>query len=246
MASVNVEFHAFLDPRFRLLAKLSGLSHFDAIGRMTVVWVYSIEKNTAVLKRTLFDTLAEIDGYVSLAIQADLAEEVDSEYVRVKGTEGRIEWLNECRERQKIATQAAKEKRDMERKKKLDPKLDPKSDPTLVSSSASTSASALRKKKSVDPTDTTLLWEFYKHQIKAKGIEAVHGGAKTNTWCKTLITSHGIQKAKTLIEAYLRDEDPFNRNQAWTLGILISQQQKYLAKASTGVKRGLDFGEESL
>jgi hypothetical protein len=244
MASVNVEFQAFRDPRFRVLAKLSGLSHFDAIGRMAAVWAYSVEKNSNILDRTHFDALAEIEGYTDWAVEADLAERLEGNVVRVKGTEGRIEWLAKARQRQKLASQAAKEKRDRDRSSKPHPKSDAISAPSLVSSSASASAS--KKRRLVDPSDTTILWEFYAKEVRENGIEPIHEGGKTNTLLKRLVNQHGLEKAKALVRVYTADKSTFISDKAWMLPLLVSQQQQYLAKLnSVRAKAVLTFGDDS-
>lgn len=235
MASVNLEFSAYLDPRFKVLGKLSGLSKFDAIGRMGIIWVHCVEKCQNVLSPLVVDLLAELDGYSSWVVEAELGERLQDGEIRIRGTEGRIEYLAQARVRQKIASQAAKKKRETDISPKLDPKLDrvftPISDPSLESSSTSTSSfasSSKRKKSLVDPSDTTLLWNFYSEKLKTKSIEAVHGGAKTNKLLKGLITVHGLEKAKRLIDTFLSDFEPFVSEQAWSIGLLVSQQQKYL------------------
>ena len=142
MASISIEFAAFLDPRFKILARISGLSRFDAIGRMGAIWVYCVEKSETVLPSVLVDVLAELDGYAKGVVEAGLGEALDSDQVRIRGTDGRIEWLARARSRQRTATEAARIKRLPNVNPILDPKSDPNSDPTSVTTSASASASA--------------------------------------------------------------------------------------------------------
>lgn len=98
MASVSLEFAAFLDARFKILARLSGFSNFDAIGRMCVVWMHCIEKSETILPEVFIDALAEVDGYAQWIVEADLGDRQEDGRVRVKGTKGRIEWLGRLRE----------------------------------------------------------------------------------------------------------------------------------------------------
>lgn len=161
MATVGVEFTVYGDGRYKVLGKLTGTDHWAAIARVSSIWMQCIERNTYHLKKSLIDALMEIDGFANAMIEAELAEDAGEGIVRIKGTRGRIEYLEEARKRQKLATDAAKAKRDAERKKRelgpqgdlfgdespkldptLDPKLDPKSDPPLESSSASASVSS--------------------------------------------------------------------------------------------------------
>lgn len=233
MASANVEFAAFHDPRFKLLGKLSGLSRFDAIGRMTAIWVYCIEKSRAQLSDAMIDALAEIDSYAVWVVEVGLGERLPDSQIRICGTDGRIEWLAKARARQKHATEAARNKRIENRSPKLDPKSDPKSGPTLASSSASASAS--RRRKIVDPSDTTLLWDYYSKKLQEKrSIEAVHSGGSTGKWCQQLTTRHGLEKAKKLVDAFLNDSGSFVRDRAWSLGLLVRGEQEYLARVNSG------------
>lgn len=79
-------------------------------------------------------------------------------------------------------------------------------------------------------SDTTLLWVYYSEKLKiTNGIEAVKS-AKTNTLCKQLVQNLGLEKAKKLVDVFLSDDDAFIRNQAWPIGLLVSQQQKYLSR----------------
>lgn len=156
MASVNLEFAAYLDPRFFLLGSFSGKSRFDAIGRMGAIWVYCVEKCQPVLPIVMIDALAEVPGYSQWIIDAGLGEAVNVDSIRVKGTEGRIEYLAEARERQKVATEAAARKRKEDRERGtnsnspiLAPILEPNLDPTLVSSSTSASASTSASKEEI-------------------------------------------------------------------------------------------------
>lgn len=161
MASVSVEFSAYLDPRFTLLGSLSGKTRFDAIGRMGAIWIYCIEKCQATHPAAMIDALAEMPGYSQWMVDAALAERADGDQIRIKGTEGRIEWLEQARYRQRKATKAAaaaaekkRQSKSEDRKPKIDPILDPKSDPIsappLESSSASTPASTLKTEIHID------------------------------------------------------------------------------------------------
>lgn len=153
MASVNLEFAAYLDPRFTVLGNLSGRSRFDAIGRMGAIWVYCVEKCQAVLPIAVIDALVEIEDYWKWIVEAGLAELTSDQSIRVKGTEGRIEYLSLARERQKNASKAAAEKRRKEKESmmlSMDPKLEPKSEPMLASSSTSASTSALKEELHID------------------------------------------------------------------------------------------------
>jgi len=85
-----------------------------------------------------------------------------------------------------------------------------------------------RKKSIAVPTETTLLWNYFQEKAKAKDIETEPRSAKTNKLCKSLVTIHGLDKAKGLIDAYFSDSSPFVKENAYSLGLLVSQQQTYL------------------
>lgn len=98
MASISVEFSVFGDPRFKILGRLSQCTHYDAIGRMADVWRYCIEKNSPVLPKFVIDVVAGIDGYGDKILEAELAEPVGEDMLRIRGTnEKRIAWLEKCR-----------------------------------------------------------------------------------------------------------------------------------------------------
>ncbi|HYE98509.1 MAG TPA: hypothetical protein VEJ18_06330, partial [Planctomycetota bacterium] len=91
-----MEDESFRDPRIKRLARKLGTSYFDALGRMAFVWHYCTDKQVyAVGDGTLAD-LTDREDFAELMISADLGER-EGTLVRVKGTEGRIEWLGERR-----------------------------------------------------------------------------------------------------------------------------------------------------
>lgn len=169
MATVSVEFSVYSDPRYKLLGKLTKTDQFGAIGRASALWMHCIERNTSVLSKEIVDAMANRTGYAQAMIKAELAEPIEGSegFVRIKGTQGRIEWLSSARERQKKASEAARLKR-LEKEQAFEEALlsetDPDSnvsdqhsssesptsesdigagmDPRLESSSASTSSSA--------------------------------------------------------------------------------------------------------
>lgn len=113
MASVSVEFSVYSDPRYKLLGKLTRTDCFGAIGRVSALWMYCIERNVTSLSKTIVDAMASKKGYAEAMIQAELADPIegDDQMVRIRGTQGRIEYLAAARERQKKASEAAKQKR---------------------------------------------------------------------------------------------------------------------------------------
>lgn len=87
-----------------------------------------------------------------------------------------------------------------------------------------------KERRVVNPTQTTLLWNHYKEELKKqKQIEAVKSG-KTNSICKSLVEEFGLEKSKDLVLEFLKDKDPFVVDAAFPVGLLYSQRQKYLAR----------------
>lgn len=102
MARVNVEQKALTDARFYALGKLLGaknsLARFTGIGVMTAVWNQCQERGRKTLTRAELDGAASIEGLWMHVIEAELGEEAEEGCVRVRGTDGRIEWLEKNRE----------------------------------------------------------------------------------------------------------------------------------------------------
>ena len=113
MAAIRVEECAFRDPRFVKLAKRVGLADGDhARGKLEHVWSLCTERETYVLDEEDFDIAAGVDGIAAACClpEVGLAEWVQpagssdahagsrgGRLVRVKGTEGRIDWLGDNR-----------------------------------------------------------------------------------------------------------------------------------------------------
>lgn len=99
MPRVNIEEQARKDPRFVVLGKKLNTTKFDALGRMIEVWAHCTENNSYFLCPEIIDACAELDGFHKLILltEVGLAEQT-SQGIRIKGTEGRIEWLGKIRE----------------------------------------------------------------------------------------------------------------------------------------------------
>ena len=97
MARVNVEQKALTDPRFHRLGILLGArsKHAQAVGlhAMIRVWNECIERCEHVVDGWIIDTILNENGVGNLLVSADLAEEVQGGKYRIKGTGGRIEYL---------------------------------------------------------------------------------------------------------------------------------------------------------
>ncbi len=110
----------------------------------------------------LIDAMTEIEGYAAAMVRAELANAESETHVRIRGANGRIEYLDAARERQRLATEAARLKREENRVKVHGPTSDPmlesdlgsnsraSLDSSSTSSSSSNSTKEEKKKRSAD------------------------------------------------------------------------------------------------
>ena len=100
MARVNVDSQALIDARFAVLASLMGSGDPDlALGRMVRVWMQCIERETYALTDSVIVALFRGETNApEWLITAELAERIEGG-LRIKGTQGRIEYLAEQRAR---------------------------------------------------------------------------------------------------------------------------------------------------
>lgn len=103
MARINIEDKALRDPRFKVLAAKTGRSHYDTILRTALLWRQCAEDNTYCLSAAIIDGLTDSTGYAEMLADPDvgLAERVEVDgrtMYRIRGTEGRVEWLAAKRE----------------------------------------------------------------------------------------------------------------------------------------------------
>ena len=99
MARVSVEQKSLTDPRFELLGRLLRSNRHDALGRMILVWNECQERSSYTLPAQLVGAIMGNRKGPSWVVEADLAEWSDDQNLRIKGTEGRVEWLAAKRER---------------------------------------------------------------------------------------------------------------------------------------------------
>lgn len=92
-AAVRVESSVWGDLRYDHLAAMLGVSKYEVIGRMTHLWGFCTERLAHALAPAAVDVIIDHQKL----IEADLAEMQPDGLVRVKGTKGRIEWLEKKR-----------------------------------------------------------------------------------------------------------------------------------------------------
>ncbi len=97
MASVRIEDEAFSDARYLILAARAGLADADhARGKMALLWRQCTMAGTYVLDEDFVTAVLGPNGVTAL-VKAHLGEETP-DGIRIRGTEGRIEWLERIRE----------------------------------------------------------------------------------------------------------------------------------------------------
>lgn len=97
MAAVRIEASAWLDQRYHDLADDMGYSnHYEALGRMGEIWGQCTDRCIYVLPVRMIERILGPGGAVAM-VNCSLGETVD-DGIRVKGSRGRIEWLEKSRE----------------------------------------------------------------------------------------------------------------------------------------------------
>lgn len=90
--AVRVDSKALGDPRIEYLGKLAGYDRHAALGRLVQLWAYCTERLAYVVTPAAVEAI--IGAPADALVRAELAEFV-ADGVRVKGTKGRIEWLQQ-------------------------------------------------------------------------------------------------------------------------------------------------------
>jgi hypothetical protein len=117
-APVRIEARAWNDPRFRTLARLTGLGDPDfAIIKVARIWSWQTERfgedqDAYVVDRDTVESILGDVGWDAL-IRSKLADEVPGG-LRMRGTEGQIEWCADLTSKRQYAgrLRAAKARRD--------------------------------------------------------------------------------------------------------------------------------------
>jgi len=102
VARINVEQKALTDPRFRLLGTLLGypphIAAEAALGQMVKVWNECQERGCYQLPLEIVQALLGDEKAPKAIYRAELGDE-NGDFLRIKGTEGRVEWLENCRKK---------------------------------------------------------------------------------------------------------------------------------------------------
>jgi uncharacterized phage protein (TIGR02220 family) len=114
MASVRIEEEAFNDPRIAVLGELQGYSHYEALGRLAHLWRYCTTRGIYAVPPAIAERLIGSGGGAAL-LASELAEAEPNGQLRVRGTSGRIEWLQKIRAASMRGGEATKRKLEASR-----------------------------------------------------------------------------------------------------------------------------------
>jgi hypothetical protein len=104
LAGVTVDRDAPGDPRYVHLAKLLRLAnHYEALGRMIVLWSTCTALKTDTPPRAKIVVCFGDDAAPDALVAADLAVQLSDGQVRVKGTKGRLDWFEDLPSQQRQA-----------------------------------------------------------------------------------------------------------------------------------------------
>ncbi len=92
MPRVNIEEIAFSDQRFELLGSIAGYNRFEALGRMAHLWRVSTQRGSYTVSDAIVAACLGPRGPEAI-IAAELGERVP-DGIRVRGSEGRTDWVS--------------------------------------------------------------------------------------------------------------------------------------------------------
>jgi hypothetical protein len=101
-APVRIEADVWDDWRFQALADELGVDLYSAVGRMARLWGQCTDRQSPILPIGAVRARLGARGVEALCDAADLGERVEGG-IRLKGTEGRIEWLGHARAQRQTA-----------------------------------------------------------------------------------------------------------------------------------------------
>lgn len=243
MASVRIDKPN--DGRFKLLGKLLGTNHFDAKGRMIDVWEWCTDRETYFISEALLNAIGERDDFADCLVAADLAEKTE-QGVRVKGTEGRIEWLAAKRANGRLGGRPKEEDEEKEPNDNLDetsrlsdekPNGNPITIALPLSPTITTSNNSSRRAKRapVDgPTPGSQVWDAYSAAFKKRWGDDPPRNAEANSLCKRLVEKLGVDDAPSVAEFYVSHKDAFYVKAMHPLTLLIRDATRIRTEWSTG------------
>lgn len=86
-----VDSNSYRDPRYKIVSDQLGVSRFDIIGRMGLIWEWVTRKQTYYIDKKLFDALTELPGLFEACLQSDLLRK-ERRRIYVVGSRKSVEW----------------------------------------------------------------------------------------------------------------------------------------------------------
>lgn len=94
MVRVNVDGDALRDTRVvKRLPRALGLDLYATLGRLVHVWILGYDQRSAIVTAIDIDDAANLDGFATAMIKAELAEDMGDGKVRIRGVADRIGYL---------------------------------------------------------------------------------------------------------------------------------------------------------
>jgi hypothetical protein len=192
MASVRVD-KPSIEKRYKLLGKLLKTSRWDAIGRMVEVWEYCTDQQTYSVTEAMLDSIGERDDFAKCLVESGFAEREKNGKIRIKGTEGRIEWLASKREASKKGGESTKAKWEAKHRAETGPDGMPNEGPLTLTPSLTPSLTL-----STSPVPTTSPAQtLTKKELKADSLRELPPSSSKVSKLKT-----DPQKIRAFIAAY--------------------------------------------
>ena len=135
-AAVRIEASAFSDERYLTLARLAGLADEDhARGKMARIWRHCTDHSVHIMSPDHIESILGPNG-VDALLRSELGELVEGG-IRVRGTSGRIEWLENLRKNGKKGgkAKARREPSKLLAKQEEEKEKEPVGDPSALSAS---------------------------------------------------------------------------------------------------------------
>lgn len=105
-APVRLEDAAFGDARIETLGQIAGYNRYEALGRMAHLWRWCTDRATYVVSEAVVRGCLGPQGVEAL-LESELGERVEGG-IRVRGTVGRVEWLDVKRKASAAGGEATK------------------------------------------------------------------------------------------------------------------------------------------
>lgn len=212
MAAVRIEEEAFGDRRYDVLAQILGLPDADcARGKMAAVWRQCTQETKHVLSAEMVRAILGENGPDAL-LKSCLGEPVEGG-IRIRGTEGRIEWLTKIRKNGRKGGRPAQTKTEP-RPNQKQTKTEPEPNPLALATAIATSSPSERSIAPGAPRNPS-----GPHQLAIAEFEGyfqrTHQGAKPS-WkgrnaalMAALVKTHGLHEITRRIAVLEKTPPPW-------------------------------------